>query len=184
MFLDSFVLLAAEATDPGFLASLNKRLNLGDIIVTVSFFTILMLLLKKFAWGPLMGVMDERAELITNEIEEAEKSRVESKKLLEEQRSLLKESRNDAQTIVETARAQGESQREDIVKAARNEVLRLKEEATLEIASEKEKAVAAVRAEFVSLSVLAASKVLGKEISEEDNRSLIEETIAKAGESR
>ena len=109
MFLDSFVLLAAEATDPGFLASLNKRLNLGDIIVTVSFFTILMLLLKKFAWGPLMGVMDQRAELITNEIEEAEKSRIESKKLLEEQRSLLKESRNDAQAIVENAREQGES---------------------------------------------------------------------------
>ena len=60
----------------------------------------------------------------------------------------------------------------------------MKEEATLEIASEKEKAVAAVREEFVSLSVLAASKVLGKEVSEEDNRALIEETIAKAGDSQ
>ena len=59
---------------------------------------------------------------------------------------------------------------------------RLKEEAALEIASEKEKAIAAVREEFVSLSILAASKVLGKELSEEDNRALIEETIAKAGE--
>ena len=141
-----------------------------------------MLLLKKFAWGPLMGIMDQRAELIANEIEAAEKSRIESKQLLEEQRNLLKEARNDAQAIVENAREQGETQREDIVKAARNEVGRLKEEATLEIASEKEKAVAAVREEFVSLSVLAASKVLGKELSEEDNRALIEETIAKAGD--
>jgi len=182
VFLDSFVLLAAETTDPGFLAALNKRLNLGDIIVTVSFFTILMLLLKKFAWGPLMGVMDQRAELIATEIEQAEKSRVESKQLLEEQRSLLKEARDDAKSIVDNAREQGETQRESIVKAARNEVVRLKEEATLEIASEKEKAVAAVREEFVSLSVLAASKVLGKTVSEEDNRALIEETIAKAGE--
>ena len=41
-----------------------------------------MLLLKKFAWGPLMGVMDQRAELIANEIEAAEKSRIESKSFL------------------------------------------------------------------------------------------------------
>jgi len=81
-------------------------------------------------------------------------------------------------------REQGEAQREDIVIAARNEVSRLKEEAALEIASEKEKAVAAVREEFVSLSILAASKVLGKELSEEDNRALIEETIAKAGDAQ
>nr|WP_269050169.1 F0F1 ATP synthase subunit B [Sporosarcina sp. G11-34] len=173
--------MAADA-DPSFLQNLNQRLNLGDIIVTVGFFTILMVLLKKFAWGPLMGIMDQRAELIANEIESAEKSRTESKQLLEEQRNLLKEARNDAQAIVENARNQGETQRADIISSAKAEVGRMKEEATLEIASEKDKAVAAVREEFVSLSILAASKVLGKEISEEDNRALIEETIAKAGE--
>ena len=184
VFLDTFVLLAANAADAGFLEKLNGDLNLGDIIVTVVIFLILLVLLKKFAWGPLMGVMDQRAELIATEIEQAEKSRVESKELLEEQRNLLKEARNDAQAIVESAREQGESQREDIVKVARNEVARLKEEASLEIASEREKAVAAVREEFVSLSVLAASKVLGRELSEEDNRAIIEETIAKAGDAQ
>ena len=183
MFGNTFILLSANA-DAGFLASLNGRLNLGDIIVTVLFFSILMLLLKKFAWGPLMGVMNQRAELIATEIEAAETSRLESQKLLEEQRALLKEARENAQTIVENARKSGETQREELIAAARAEVNRMKESATLEIATEKEKAVAAVREEFVSLSILAASKVLGKEISEEDNRALIEETIVKAGESR
>lgn len=181
--LDTFVLLSANA-DAGFLASLNQRLNLGDIIVTVVFFTILMVLLKKFAWGPLMGVMDQRAQLIATEIEQAEKSRQESAKLLEEQRALLKEASENAQSIVENAKKQGETQREELITAARAEVNRMKESAALEIATEKEKAVAAVREEFVSLSILAASKVLGKEISEEENRALIEETIVKAGEGR
>lgn len=181
--LDTFVLLSANA-DAGFLASLNQRLNLGDIIVTVVFFTILMVLLKKFAWGPLMGVMDQRAQLIATEIEQAEKSRQESAKLLEEQRALLKEASENAQSIVENAKKQGETQREELITAARAEVNRMKESAALEIATEKEKAVAAVREEFVSLSIMAASKVLGKEISEEDNRALIEETIVKAGEGR
>lgn len=181
--LDTFVLLSANA-DAGFLASLNQRLNLGDIIVTVVFFTILMVLLKKFAWGPLMGVMDQRAQLIATEIEQAEASRQESAKLLEEQRVLLKEARESAQSIVESAKKQGDTRREELIMAARAEANRMKESATLEIATEKEKAVAAVREEFVSLSILAASKVLGKEISEEDNRALIEETIVKAGEGR
>ncbi|BAQ09910.1 ATP synthase subunit b [Bacillus sp. OxB-1] len=184
VFLDNFVLLAAEAPNSGFLASLNNRLNLGDIIVTVVFFTILMILLKKFAWGPLMGVMDQRAELIAKEIEEAEKSRAESQKLLDEQRNLLKTAREDAQQIVESARKQGDAQREELVQAARAEVSRMKDSAALEIATEKEKAIAAVREEFVSLSILAASKVLGKEVSEEDNRALIEETIVKAGDAQ
>ena len=182
MFGNTFILLSANGG--GFLSALNGRLNLGDIIVTVLFFSILMLLLKKFAWGPLMGVMNQRAELIATEIEAAEKSRLESQKLLEEQRALLKEARENAQSIVENARKQGETQREELITAARAEVNRMKESATLEIATAKEKAVAAVREEFVSLSILAASKVLGKEISEEDNRALIEETIVKAGESR
>ncbi|MEK3935794.1 F0F1 ATP synthase subunit B [Sporosarcina sp. FSL W7-1349] len=176
--------MAAEAPNSGFLASLNNRLNLGDIIVTVVFFTILMILLKKFAWGPLMGVMDQRAELIAKEIEEAEKSRAESQKLLDEQRNLLKTAREDAQQIVESARKQGDAQREELVQAARAEVSRMKDSAALEIATEKEKAIAAVREEFVSLSILAASKVLGKEVSEEDNRALIEETIVKAGDAQ
>jgi F-type H+-transporting ATPase subunit b len=183
VFLNTFVLAAAESANKGFLNLNNEAgLNLGDVLVTIIFFTILMLLLKKFAWGPLMGVMDQRAELVAKEIETAEQNRLESNKVLEEQRKLLKEAREDAQAIVENAREQGEVQRNDIITTARKEVLRMKEEATLEIASEKERAVAAVREEFVSLSILAASKVLGKEISEEDNRALIEETIAKAGD--
>lgn len=183
MFLDTFHLLTTNATAAGFLDNLNtEKLNLGDIIVTVTLFLILLALLKKFAWGPLMGVMDQRAEMIANEIEQAEKSRIESKEMLEEQRALLKEAQTNAQAIVESAREQGENQREEIVKAARNEVARMKEAAQLEIASEREKAIQAVREEFVSLSVLAASKVLGKQVSEEDNRALIEETIAKAGD--
>ena len=88
------------------------------------------------------------------------------------------------QEIVENARKQGETQREELITTARAEVERMKQAATVEIATEKDKAVAAVREEFVSLSILAASKVLGKEISEEDNRAMIEETIVKAGEGR
>ena len=146
------------------LGATGEFLNIGDILATLVIFTLLMVLLKKFAWGPLMGVMQQREDLIKSEIETAENSRLESQKLLEEQRSLLKDAR------------------EEIITTARAESGRMKEAAVQEIANERDKAISAVREEVVALSLLAATKVLGKEISEEDNRQLINETIAKAGE--
>lgn len=171
MFFDHLVLGAA-----------GEFLNIGDIVVTLVIFSLLMLLLKKFAWGPLMGVMQQREDLIASEIEAAENSRQESHKLLEEQRAILKDASTQAQQIVENAKKQGEVSREDIITTARAEAGRMKDAAVQEIANEREKAIAAVRDEVVALSLLAASKVLNKEISEEENRQLINETIAKAGE--
>ncbi len=164
------------------LGATGEFLNIGDILATFVIFILLMLLLKKFAWGPLMGVMQQREDLIKSEIEVAENSRLESHKLLEEQRSLLKDARTQAQEIVENAKKQGEVSREEIITTARAESGRMKEAAVQEIANERDKAISAVREEVVALSLLAATKVLEKEISEEDNRQLINETIAKAGE--
>lgn len=173
VFVDNLV-LGAGATG----------LNTGDILATAIIFGVLLLLLKKFAWGPLMGIMQQREELVASEIDAAEKARKETHALLEEQKALLKEARTEAQTIVEGAKKQADATREEIVSAARTEAARLKESAVRDIEAEKEKAIAAVREEVVSLSVLAASKVLGKEISEADNSALIKETIAKAGEAK
>lgn len=173
MFFDHFVFGEVHAAE---------FLNLGDILATLSIFLLLMWLLKKFAWGPLMGIMQEREELIASEIESAESSRTESQKYLEEQRSMLKEARNEALGIVESAKRQGEASREEILAAARAEANRIKDNAVLEISNERDKALAAVRDEVVALSMLAASRVLGKELTEEENRKLIDETIAKAGE--
>ena len=163
-------------------ASGQGGLNTWDILATLFFFILLMALLKKVAWGPLMGIMTQREDLIASEIAAAENSRGESQRLLEEQRDLLKEARTEALAIVENAKKQGDASREEIITTARSEAIRLKESAIREIDTEKERAIAAVREEVVSLSVLAASKVLEKEVSEEDNRALIEATIAKAGE--
>ena len=174
MFLD-YLVLGADT---------EEFLNTGDIVATVLIFLILMILLKKFAWGPLMGIMQEREELVAKDIDAAEKARKETQAILEEQKALLKEARTEAQSIIEGAKKQGDATREEIVNAARAEADRLKESAVRDIEAEKEKAIAAVREEVVSLSVLAASKVLGKEISEADNSELIKQTIAKAGEAK
>lgn len=145
-------------------------------------FIVLMVLLKKYAWAPLMKVMKDRENYIANEIEAAEKARKEANELLEQHRQMIKQARIETQEFIEQAKKQGEKQRDDIIEAARLEAERLKESARLEIEREREKAVAQLREQVASLSVLIASKVIEKELNEKDQEALINEIIQKAGE--
>ncbi|MEK3798677.1 F0F1 ATP synthase subunit B [Peribacillus sp. FSL H8-0477] len=156
----------------------------GDVLFQLVMFIVLLALLKKFAWGPLMGIMVQREEHVANEISAAEEARTDAKKHLEEQRELLKQSRVEAAQLIENAKKQGEAQREDIVINARTEADRIKEAAKREIIQEKEKAVTALREQVASLSVLIASKVIEKELSATDQEKLINDYIHEAGEER
>jgi F-type H+-transporting ATPase subunit b len=158
--------------------------NGGDILFQLAMFIILLALLKKYAWGPLMGIMTKREEHVANEIEAAESSRKEALSYLEEQREIVKQSRIEAGQLIENAKKQGEAQREDIITEARIQSERIKESAKREIVQEKEKAVAALREQVASLSVLIASKVIEKELSEADQGKLINDYIKEAGEER
>lgn len=174
MLLSSLVLgTAAEGV---------THINYGDMFFQLIVFIVLLALLKKFAWGPLMGILKQREEHIANEINAAEESRLEAKKVLEEQRNLLKEARNEAQSLIENARKQGDIQREEIIATARGEAERLKEAAKVEIEQQKEKAVGAIREQVAHLSVLIASKVIEKNLSAEDQDKLINDYIKEAGE--
>ncbi|MBM7690684.1 F-type H+-transporting ATPase subunit b [Peribacillus deserti] len=156
--------------------------NGGDIIFQLIMFIILLALIKKFAFGPLMGIMKERESHIAGEIEAAENSRAEAKKALEEQRELIKQSRTEAAQLIENARKQGDAQREEIIAAARAESERMKESAKVEIEHQKEQAIAALREQVASLSVMIASKVIERELSEADQQKLINEYINGAGD--
>lgn len=175
MLTSSLVLGAAESA---------VKINTGDILFQLAMFIILMALLKKFAWGPLMGIMKDREAHVAGEIVAAENSRQEAKKLLEEQRSLLKEARTDAQSLIEAAKKQGELQREEIIALSREEAERMKEAAKVEIEQQKDKAVTAIREQITTLSVLIASKVIEKELTAADQEKLINDYIKEAGEER
>ncbi|KOO37281.1 ATP F0F1 synthase subunit B [Priestia koreensis] len=156
----------------------------GNVAYQLVIFLILLLLLRKFAFGPLMGIMKKREEYISNEILSAEKSNAEAKKLAEEQRELLKQSRQEIQVMMDNARKSAEDKKEEIIIAARSEAERLKESAKLEIVQEKEQAMTALRQQVASLSVLIASKVIEKELSEQDQEKLIQDYIKEVGDAQ
>ncbi|MEI5909102.1 F0F1 ATP synthase subunit B [Bacillus spongiae] len=174
MFTNAFVLGEAGS---------NSFTN-GDVIFQLVMFLVLLGLLRIFAWGPLMGIMKQREEHIAGEIKAAESSRTEAELKLEEHRNLLKEARQEAQGFVESAKKQGEQQREEIIAAARAESARLKESAKIEIDQQKEQAVAALKEQVASLSVLIASKVIEKELTAADQEKIINDYLKEAGEER
>jgi F-type H+-transporting ATPase subunit b len=163
---------------------LGVAIPYGTIIYQLVIFLILLALLRKYAFGPIMNIMKQREEHIASEIEAAEKSNAESKKLAEEQRAFLKQSRVEAQELIERAKKQAEEQKEGIVAAAKAEAESIKESALQEIQREKEQAIAALQAQVASLSVQIASKVIQKELKEEDQASLIRNYIKEVGGAR
>lgn len=159
-------------------------LRVGDMIVQLVFFIILLLALKKFAWGPVMNMMEKRENYVANEIEAAEKSRAEAEKAAQEAAAQLQNVRQEAQKIIEDAKNAGIKQEQDIIESARKEAERIKLQAQADIQNEKEQAIQALQAQVASLSVLVASKVIEKEISEADQKAFIEQYIKEVGEER
>lgn len=156
----------------------------GDMIFLIVSFVILLVLIRIFAWKPLMDMMKKREDHIAAEINNAETSRVESAALLEEQRKVLKDARIEAHELIESAKGQGAQEREKIVAAAKVEATRLYNEAKADINSEKEKAVTEVREQVASLSVLIAAKVIEKNLNEADQSDLIAGYIDGLGDNK
>ncbi|UOQ94955.1 F0F1 ATP synthase subunit B [Halobacillus shinanisalinarum] len=157
---------------------------IGDMIIQLIFFLILLALLKKFAWGPLLNMMKEREDYIANEIDTAEKSREEAARQQREASEELKKTRQDAQSIIEDARKTAGQQERDIVESARKEAERIKISARQEIEQERDKAVQTLKDQVASMSVMIASKVIEKELSEQDQQALIDKYINESGEER
>lgn len=155
--------------------------HLGNFLITIIGFGILFLLLRKFAFGPLIGIMAKRQEEIERQINEAAARSREAEKLLDEQKQLLQQARSEAQQIVERARVTSEKQAEEIIDQAKAEADRLRQQALKEIQREKEVALAAMREQLSVLSVQIASKILAKELDATAQKELVDSFVEQVG---
>ncbi len=97
---------------------LGAGVEWGTTIVTLVTFVILIILLKKFAWGPLKEVMDKRERDINKDIDDAEQAKINAQKLEEENRKTLKETQDEVQKILDDAKIQARKQHEEIIHEA------------------------------------------------------------------
>jgi len=153
------------------------KLDPGLFIWTVLTFVLLLTVLAKFAWKPLLLMLDERNKSIEESLLSAEKARKELENINQESESILMKARTEAQSIVGEAKSAADNMKEDIVSKARSEAEGQLEKAKIQINVEKDKAMAEIREEVVNLSIHVAEKIIKKNISKEDNVELIKNSL-------
>lgn len=160
----------------------SVRLEGGTLLFQVVLILILLALVSKFAMKPAMGILRKRQEHIENQIAAAEKANAESHAVLEEQRAELKKVREEAASILDRAKKQAEVEASEILAQSQQRAERLIEDAKIEINREKEKAISSVRDQVAGLSVLLASKIIEKEMTETEQQQTIDQFMRQVGE--
>jgi F-type H+-transporting ATPase subunit b len=149
----------------------------GLMIWTIVAFLVTLFVLKKFAFGPIQQMIDERRERIRRSIEEAEHARSEARRLLEEHRALIGQARGQADQILSEARKVAEAQRQRVKEETEADRQRRLEETKRLIEAETQRALQQIRAEVADLTLIATAKVTGKVLDDADHRRLIEDAI-------
>ena len=156
----------------------------GLMIWTIVCFLIALFVLKKYAFGPIQKMIDERREQIRRSIEEADNARKEARQLLEEHKALMQEARGQAEQIIAEARKTRESMELRMREETEAERQRRLEETRREIAAETARALEQIRAEVADLTLQATSIVVGKKLDSDRDRELISQAIGSLDFSR
>jgi F-type H+-transporting ATPase subunit b len=156
----------------------------GLMIWTIVCFLIALFVLKKYAFGPIQNMIDERREQIRRSIDEADTARKEARQLLEEHKALMQEARGQAEQIIAEARKTRESMELRMREETEAERQRRLEETRREIAAETARALEQIRAEVADLTLEATSIVVGKKLDSDRDRELISQAIGSLDFSR
>ncbi len=156
----------------------------GTLLAQIFNFLILVFILAKFAYKPLMQALADRQAKIVDSIETAEREKAAAEQLKREYQEQLAAARTQAQAIVDKAMKLAEQTKEEILAEARAENARLLKAAQEEIARERDHALAELRGEVVALSMAAATKIIGHNLDAETNSKLVVDFIDKLDEKK
>ena len=151
----------------------------GLTLWTAITFILLLIVLSKFAWGPIVRMLDERERTIREAIEQAKKERAEAERALAEQKSTLAAAQREAADLAQKSKQEVEVLRADLTARARKEADDLVAQARKQIQEEKSKALAELRGQVADLAIDAARRLIQSSLDEKSQRALVEEYIAK-----
>ena len=149
----------------------------GLFIWTIITFLVLLALLAKFAWKPLLQALEGRQERIRRSLEDADKARQELERLQQESAKIMQQARIEAESIVAQTRADAERLREELKQKAKEEADNILRNAQQQIQLQTRQAIQQIRHEVADIAILLASKVLERNLAKEDNARLIDDTL-------
>lgn len=157
------------------------HLNWWSMLFQIINLLILAGLLYLILYKPVTQMVAEREQRIEGGLAAAAEAKEQAQAVLAQYQEQMQGARQQSQEIIEQARQLGERMREEIVSQARQEAEKMLARAKGEIEASREQALAQIRAEAATLAVLAAGKIIEREITPEDHRRLAESVISEAG---
>jgi len=149
----------------------------GLFIWTIVTFLVLLTLLAKFAWTPLLQALEGRQESIRKSLDDARQAKQELERLQQESAEIIRQGRIEAEAIITRSRGDAERLREEMKQKARTEADGIVKNAERQIQLETSRALQQIRREAVDLSVMIASKLIQRNLTKEDNEKLIEDAL-------
>ena len=151
--------------------------DIGLMFWTVVTFLVMVVILKKIAWGPLLNVLDEREKKIRGEIESAQAHKAEMERLKIEYERQLAEIETRARALLSEAEQKGAQVRDTIVREAESEARKLSEKTRQQLEAEKERLVLELRSEVGNLSVSIAEKLLRQTMDKKSQDKLVQDFL-------
>ncbi len=164
------------------LAASIMDLNPGLTLWTAITFLLLLVVLQRFAFGPIVKMLGERERTIKDAIEQAKQGRAEAERLLAEQKQSLAAAQREAAALAQKSRHDVELLRADLTASARKEADQLVVMARQQIVEEKSKALAELKGQVADFAIEATRRLIQSSLDEKSQRALVEDYIAKLPE--
>lgn len=158
-------------------------INAGLGVWTLLVFFGLLVILSKYAWGPILAALDAREKGIQSALDEAAERNVEAAGLLEQHREQLQDARRQANELIAEGKTAGDTVRKEVEGKARLEAQAIVERARAEIERERDAALDALRKEAVELALAAASRLMHENFDQAKDRELVERYLDELADS-
>jgi len=156
----------------------------GLFIWTIITFLLLLVLLARYAWKPLLAFLASREETIKTSLENAQSAKKELERIQQESAQIIRKAHGEAESIVSRSWSDAEKVREEMKQKAKTEADAIVKESQRQIELETGRALRQIRSEVADLSIAIASKVIQRNVSKEDNSRLIEDTLKQIDSGR
>jgi F-type H+-transporting ATPase subunit b len=155
--------------------------EMSEFVYAALAFFVLLALMWKFAFPAVQKAMDGRTQRIRDNLDEAERTKAEAQRILEEYQRQLADAKNESARIIDEARQTAEQMRRDLMVRAEAEVTELRDRSRQEIEAAQVRAVADLRTQVSELAIGAAEVVVQKNLDRDTNRALVERFIEQVG---
>jgi F-type H+-transporting ATPase subunit b len=170
--LNSLVILAL-ASEGGSLIDVNP----GLIFWTAITFILLLLILKKLAWKPILSALSQREDAIKDSLEKAEKAKEEAQKILQENQASIAKAEEESKKIIEQSRTYADKLKEEMLKDSKVQAQKIIEDASSEIERKKEETFNELKTKVAEIAIQAAEKILSENLNKDSNKKLVDKYL-------